>query len=564
LSLSQSTLERFADFALVGTVAILLALPVLVSGPLVQGHDTYEHVAFAKYFTEQFWAGDWYPRWLIGINHGLGSPSFFVFPPLPAFVVAILTPAAAIFGLDAFRIAEFSCLLTSGLCAYLWLTTMTTRRGALIVSMLYMLMPYHLVIDFYRRTALPECWALAWAPLVLYYTSLVLQGKHGAVSRLAIAYALLIFSHLITVFMFSLVPLLLAAVEAPRGDKMRRALQVAGGMCLGAGLSSFYLCPALFHSKYFSALRVIQDQRFDIPANLIGRHFYQSGDEFFRTVSWCLTSTAVFILFCVVARLFSKNRLNRRRTIALWLAVSTSALFLMTKLSLPIWTHIPQLAGAVQYPWRFNVVVCLAFVPIAAAFLDDWNAARSHRLVAIGLTSSIIVTWLTLYSSVRPFYKTVISPRDEPFNTYDGWFAAWPVPGLDQTSALVASTGPRVRFIVGDGDASVVAWKPRTIRIHASSTTGGTVVVNQFYYPLWVATDEDGGHPFTLRPAMPQGLIGLNVPQGLSNISITLPKSAAEHFGNWLSLFSAMFVGALLVGLNLERRPGSQVTRVAN
>ena len=69
----------------------------------------------------------------------------------------------------------------------------TTASGgvALATAILYMLMPYHLAVDFYLPgPALAESWALAWMPLVLYFTVLAVKGKRGAIAGLAVAYAL--------------------------------------------------------------------------------------------------------------------------------------------------------------------------------------------------------------------------------------------------------------------------------------------------------------------------------------------------------------------------------------
>jgi hypothetical protein len=556
---SRRSLPLLVDLCLIAIAAVIFSLPMLIYGPMVQGHDTYEHLYYAKYFTEQFWSGDWYPRWLIDMNHGLGSPTFFVFPPLPSFATAVLTPAAAAFGLSAFRIAELLCLLASGICAYLWLTTMAVRWIAVAAAVLYMLIPYHLAIDFYRRAALPESWALAWMPLVLYFTSQLVNGKRRAVVGVAVAYSLLIVSHMITVFMFSLVPLSMAAVFSPAGRKWKTTLQTAGGMGLGAGLSAVYLLPALLHSRNFPALRVIQQQRFDLPANLVGRHFFQSGDEFFRTGSWFLAGMGALLAICSAAVLLVDDRPNPKGIIAFWLAVCALPVFLMTKLSLPIWTLVPPLSEAVQYPWRFNVVVCVAVLPILAAFLSSLARPHPARLILLPLAFAVVATWFVSYSSIWWLYKAGTAGardlavaedaprmRNEPVNTFDGWFAAWPVSGLDQTSALTASAGPKARFSAGVGEVTASIWKPREIELHVSSAEGGLVVVNQFYYPFWTATATEGTRPIDIQPAMPQGTIALRAPAGRSTILLRLPKGAAERVGNWLSVISAIICAVLL------------------
>lgn len=74
---------QFRYILLVVACAVVLGFPLLRYGPLTDGHDTHEHLNFIKNFSAQFWHGDLYPRWLMDMNKGLGSPSFFVFPPVP-------------------------------------------------------------------------------------------------------------------------------------------------------------------------------------------------------------------------------------------------------------------------------------------------------------------------------------------------------------------------------------------------------------------------------------------------------------------------------------------------
>ena len=162
---SRSFALNIRSLAVLGAAAVVLALPMLIYGPMLHGYDTREHLSYSRHFSGQFWAGEWYPRWLIGIHHGLGSPSLFVYPPLPTYVDALLEPVARLFHYYAFRMGEYLALFVSGICAFLWLSTMAKKRIALVGAVLYMLLPYHLALDYYRKSALAECWALAWVPL---------------------------------------------------------------------------------------------------------------------------------------------------------------------------------------------------------------------------------------------------------------------------------------------------------------------------------------------------------------------------------------------------------------
>jgi len=137
--LTRSDLGPLASILL---VALLFGLPLLWFGPYQDGHDTAEHINFTGYFAEQFWKGELYPRWLVDMNTGLGSPSYFVYPSLPAFVFILVQPIAGILRLNAFSLAAWLPLLGSGFAAYIWLRTDAKRLVATLCAVLYMSMPY--------------------------------------------------------------------------------------------------------------------------------------------------------------------------------------------------------------------------------------------------------------------------------------------------------------------------------------------------------------------------------------------------------------------------------------
>jgi len=107
--------------------AVVLGLPMLIYGPMVNGHDTYQHLNYSQHFATQFWEGEWYPRWLLGINHGLGSPSLYIYPPFASYVTALLQPVGSVLHFNSFKVAEFLALLGSGWAAFLWMRTLVSR-----------------------------------------------------------------------------------------------------------------------------------------------------------------------------------------------------------------------------------------------------------------------------------------------------------------------------------------------------------------------------------------------------------------------------------------------------
>jgi len=530
--------------------SLFVGFPMLVYGPLVDGHDTYEHLNFTKHFSEQFWQGDIYPRWLVDMNHGLGSPSYFVFPPLPAYLCTLLQPVAKVFHFNAFNLTAFLPLLGSGICAFLWLHTMVNQRVAAVSAALYMLMPYHLAIDFYRRCAIPECWAFMWMPLILYFTARVIAGKQRAVAGLALAYALLIFSHLITLVMFFPIPLALAIIQPPTGQRVRSVLRVGMAMALGAGISSVYLLSALANAKYIPASRLVSRDFYQVANQLLsfGKGlFVHPADgwfQFLQAVSWTAVSMVVLATICgLVAWKFGPR--DCRQTVILWIAVCGSAVVLMSRLASPLWVHFDKLHEAIQFPWRFNALLCVGTLALVATCLSnlppDWGLPKA---IAVSGVALITATWLFAYGNVLWRYKVDVAPgppnERHLISDNDGWLVAWLPPGTNQRSSLIASQGPKARFKQGDGSAEVRLWKPRQIELETNSAAGGWVMINQFYYPTWKAELVGQTAPLEIRAAMPEGLLEVEVPAGIQEIRVGIPVSRAEHLGRWLSALSAL------------------------
>jgi hypothetical protein len=538
--------SKYGQICVLGIAAVLLSLPMLMYGPMPSGHDTFEHLTFFRYFAPQFWSGELYPRWLLEINHGLGSPTFFVYPPLPSYVSALLLPVGSVLHFNAFNVAEFLALLGSGICAFLWIRTIASGEVALAAGVLYMLLPYHLAVDFYLRDALSECWALVWMPLVLYFTMRVLAGQRGAAAGLAVSYALLILSHIISVFIFSVIPLLVAVTISIRGRKIRSTVSVGGGMLLGTGMSCFYFLPALFHSRYFPVSRLsisLQAYLLHFGGSLFGAGY------FIQTVTWALIGTAAFIAFGGAMALKGGSR-DRNKQIALWMAVCVVPILLMSHISAPVWMRFPFLFHAVQFPWRLNIVLCLAVLPIAAAILSDISWPLSFwRVLSLAFIIFLAVIWLVEYGEVWKRYDVSPFARTDPVNTGDGWFMAWVPLGTDSMSALGASVGPRVRFLTGSGTANVLLWAPRHIEFETYGATGGSVMINQFYYPEWRAEDVSEARRLEIKAALPEGLLEVQVPPGHRQVRMEIPVGFAERLGRWVSAL------CMLLCIVLARKP---------
>src|SRR5215472_10218924 len=228
--------------AIVGA-GILFSLPVIIFGLPFLGDDAGFHAAWYRNFSKQLWAGDLYPRWLMEMNGGLGSPVFFFYPPAPYFLTSLLRP---IFhndptGLHQLGVAASVASIGSGLTAYLWLKTLARKSGALLAAILYLAMPYHLAADLYVRAAFAEYWTFVWMPLILYFVHRLSDGHQYALVGMSVGWALLMMTHLPTTLTFSAIPFCYALVLAPKNQRLKLFGLTMAAAIAGVGLASIYL-----------------------------------------------------------------------------------------------------------------------------------------------------------------------------------------------------------------------------------------------------------------------------------------------------------------------------------
>jgi hypothetical protein len=105
-------------------------------------------------------------------------------------------------------------------------------------------------------------------------------------------------------------------------------------------------------------------------------------------------------------------------------------------------------------------------------------------------------------------------------------------------------------------------WKPRRIELETNSSTEEWVMITQLDYPTWKGELIGQGRPATVRPAMPEGLMEVQVPPGSQWILVYIPISFMEHLGRWLSVLSILL--CVMFGFKKGAAPDSVEGSVAS
>jgi len=242
-------------------IAAALTYPFLTKG-LPDGHDRSDHLAYQHYFNEQVARGVLYPRWITSMNRGRGGAIFIAQYPLPycaAWGIGRLTPnhwgvytETRTQGLAIALAAILGALFT-----FAWCSAFVDQFSAMCAAIVFVTLPYFLVIDLYMRVAVGEIWAFAMMPLSLYFIEKRATKPRLALAGLALAFALVVLSHLFTAALF--VPVLLVYSfyrSHPKQHLIDLATTIAS-LALGTGIAGFYVLPMLSQSRYFHPDRML-------------------------------------------------------------------------------------------------------------------------------------------------------------------------------------------------------------------------------------------------------------------------------------------------------------------
>lgn len=557
---------------------VLLATAVLLHRPLIQGagwtHSYVFNSVWILEFSEALKQGQFPPRWLHGGFNGLGSSSFYYYPPL-AFYVTSMTRAVLGPNADHSHIAAWAAYVmtaASGLTMFGWLREKTGegRAGlgwALAGALAYVFAPYH-QIDYFVRGAMGETAAYATVPFLM----LALERAAGSrrwIPGLAIAYAGLLVSHPAIAMLVSvgIIPFFAGSLilKAPSDQRRAVAMRGAAGALLGVAIAASYIGPALFMQRYASLQWMFGAGPGDPYNWTLLRPDLWPERPFASAMAWLGWGTGAVALAAIaaVAGKGFRQADQRLKDAVLWGAI---ALFGLTLYALPWVWHGPTglLLGKAQFAYR--LLLGMEFAAITAAVLaaasgrwrkllvpvpvcllmlshgygllgDDIAKHLIHNGDLSGEINQMIVTGRTPQEHL-PAGVDIASPRFADSASMSGFDDTPPARPLDP-GARVTRTG-----VMPDGTMIVMLDAPRPT----------AVVLRRFYYPTWRAYRvQDGRDPeIPVQAFGRERLLSFRADAGVHAYRIRIERSPLEKACDALSLLAILVALALLVPSVME------------
>ncbi len=515
---------------------VLLASLILMSIALFQGRmigqSSYLNVNWAAEFAQQLARGELYPRWLPGMNDGMGSPVFYFYGPLPFYLTA---PIVYLTGDAGFSVVIGSTLMLamSGISGYLLFRQFAGFQDSLVTAVIYMVMPYHFVIDIWGRAAYGEQAAFIFMPLASLCILKLRNGLHVA-AGLALSCAGLAFSHLPSMLIFSPVMAFLSLWTAYQLRSFRvLAFAVSGGV-LGIGAASIYLIPALtgrwFIKPEFWLLFRPEEQLLIVKFS----------ETFDYILLLCFSLTAVVL----AATTYLLRKQPDFRELHPWIAIGVAVLFLVSPFSAFIWRHAGVFA-VVQFPWRVLSVMDLVSGVVIASYFRHLRATAASRPVQPVARTVLRLTLLVAGLAAGAAGVMRLIPVDDSAEFIEAVERENLAMKSDALEYLPSCMIVRPELVRGTVSTNLLLKDYRNLATPPSA-------LRKFYYPFLHVYSEGRELPASCDPAT--GFVqvkGLSADaSGVSVLRRPLPIERPA----WIATLSSFFLIAVLAFASILRR----------
>ena len=559
--------EGVIVFVAFSSLALDLILLFFLLGPPF-GHSYRLDVLWSQAFAEQFFAGDFYPRWLFEPNAGAGSPAFYFYAPFPFWISAIFGKLTCL-GCGAerwFIIGPVLLVALSGMSFYYWARLYARPLMAIVTAYLYVFLPYHFHIDLWARLTLGEIAAYVWLPIILW--GLAKASTSLGYSIVAAAgYAGLLYSHLPSALLFSPIMAMFVAFQI---KFVRGLLVLAIAVVLGIGFAAPYLVPALTTQANINSSAWWMGPNFDARNWL-----WLDGRSAFDFADIVLPALLMATCYAVIPTIGLLTRTNKRNSLTIFIVLSLIyAWFLMTAPSSFLWEKMWFLRK-VQFPWRVGIVLDICASTMMAVWLD-WSSDRKRLFFATlclgGLTlgayygynaghmySTLLATQeATVVAKLKKQLELGLDARE--------YQTSWTVRASQLSRSVLVERldkMPDAELVSGAGVITIDRLELDRLYLTVEARSSVTVRFRRFYYPGWYLTGEQGGEAFAISASEVLGLVEARIPKGTRKLVLRRQPIHEERVGEMIWIATVFVVSLMLLGIWLRRRQPQHASRPA-
>jgi len=541
--------------------SIVLILLLLISLPAVRSllqpggftsHDLTHHVVRQISMDKLLTEGQFPPRWSGELNNGYGYPVFLFNYPLPALLGEVFHKTGLGFVDSVKAVLGFS-MLVSVLGMYLFLNSLLGSKMASFLGAVFYLYAPIRFLNVYVSAAVGSALALAILPFVFWSIVELKKGQKWAQLMGAVSLAGLILAHNVTALIF--MPVILVFVWVIGGIRLIR--EIGGMFLLGLGLSAWFWLPAIFEARYIRFDQIYQGFYKDQFVSLVqlihspwgfGLSHPQNpepGDMSYQ-LGLIHILVMVILVFSLVFRRIRKIR-EIRVIGGFSLIFFVLSIFLMLKISLPLWEAIPNLS-LVQFPLRFSAIAVFC-ASITAGLLVKWIPT----FVGVTIRGLVFISLLVLVIYANRNHWNI----NEKFDPGEAYYLS-----LKTTSTTYGEhlpkwgrgmnkpAGAKLEFVSGFGKIRVIRDKSAQFLAEVSATSSAKLRFNQIYFPGWQIEVDSKNKEFNyLSDVEGYGLPVFDIDRGKHLVKAEFKNTADRNVAEVISILSVIILGVLLCKL---------------
>lgn len=539
----------------IGILVLSLGLHLLYAllNTPVFGDDAFVHLSWSEDFVRLREMGVELPKWTPFTFGGLGSPTFYFYPPFCYLIGdALYGLGLPLDGTRLYHGIQSLALLLCVPCSFLYLRRISpSDKLALAGSLLYSVAAYRYV-DAYTRSALGEFVAFCWVPLCFLAVDLLVERRSTlravqVIVLFAISLGLLLLTNIPTASATLTVLIPYAAYRFGL-KRLLEAWPLVVGSLLGALLCSFYLLPLIEFKPFIQTEKLWNFDVFGSDWHHVLLEIFVEGPR-----KNAIHVSALVSMAMLGFGLWMLWRGNRSREAKGWLLVGGLAIFLQLPfIADPLWSILPNLQ-LLQFSWRLTIIVALS---LAVAIILCYS--EQGRAASLLLLSASIVT-LYFYARYGYIMATYPPPPVMVGEIRQGAPEYVNVHTMRSKDSVLAMTKRRFHdplVQVLDGEATITSMSgvstASIMQFSINAKDSVTLQLHHFYWPQLTLESARGSMP--IYPDQ-DGLIRARIPGDVTQWRLTQSKSQAERRGELVSLVSvALFCSICTFGLALQAR----------
>lgn len=527
-------------------VSLAIMTPTLVWG-IPSSRDLTNHFRFALPFYESIRAGNFYPGWLAESNAGFGDASFRFYPPALYYLLALFRMITGNWSAATLLTATL-LFIVGGLGVTFWARVLGYGQTAVWAGILYTVAPYHLN-QFFQSFLFAEFAGAAILPFAFAFTERVCRrGQAKDIAGLAVAYALLILTHLPLSIIGSMALFVYAMLRLDSTKRRATLIRLSGAAALGLAASACYWTTVLFELSWIRADNINPEPALDYRQNFVLSTFSPDNVNVWWMNILLLATVAMFwpalaLLRKSDAQSAIETCTEDRGALKVVGVILMLTIIMATPLSKPIWNLLRPLQQT-QLPWRWLSLTSMVGPVLVAASIPFWKRmARGSRRSLAMLAAGTAVLALTFSAThiIREAYWLTPNRFEQQLTEIPGsqgvsqWWPVWVHEPVQSMSSPVEA---------GDRQVAIDSWGPehRVFQIGEGRATAARV--RTFFYPHWLATAE--GQPLAVTHDK-DGAVVILLPGRQVTISMDFREPARVRSARMLTFAGWIMIGLLFV-----------------